>query len=340
MRRAAPLRFLATTLGGWIGLRAVLLAPAWWETAPQPAPAPQAWAARLPLPASRVTRPDGAVRQVAAAGPDVQPRPVAAPLTQAMAASVNLTPASSPPSSRGTSARRLPALSAEPPILAAALAAAPGVPLLPMASAPGAARWSVSLWALIRSPGGERGLAQGGTLGGSQAGGRFLYRLGERVSLSARAYLPLGDAAGAEIAAGVDWRPIASVPVNLLAERRQALGHDGRSAFSLIAYGGVGRTLAADLRLETYAQAGLVGLRRRDAFVDAAVRVSRSLGRLDLGAGVWGAAQPGVARLDAGPSASLRLPALHARLQADWRFRLAGEAAPGSGPALTLAADF
>jgi hypothetical protein len=28
------------------------------------------------------------------------------------------------------------------------------------------------------------------------------------------------------------------------------------------------------------------------------------------------------------------------RIEADWRFRVAGSAAPGSGPALTLAVDF
>ena len=86
----------------------------------------------------------------------------------------------------------------------------------------------------------------------------------------------------------------------------------------------------------------MVGLRSRDLFADGSVRIARRLGPVELGVGAWGAAQPGVARLDAGPSLSWRLPVADAnlRLQADWRFRLAGDALPRSGPALTLAADF
>lgn len=60
------------------------------------------------------------------------------------------------------------------------------------------------------------------------------------------------------------------------------------------------------------------------------------------GAGVWGGAQEGSSRLDVGPSAavSFRLGQARARLAADYRFRVAGEAAPASGPALTLSAGF
>jgi hypothetical protein len=43
-----------------------------------------------------------------------------------------------------------------------------------------------------------------------------------------------------------------------------------------------------------------------------------------------------------GPTATLDLPLAggSGRLSADWRFRLAGTATPGSGPALTLSAGF
>jgi hypothetical protein len=43
-----------------------------------------------------------------------------------------------------------------------------------------------------------------------------------------------------------------------------------------------------------------------------------------------------------GPHAELRLRlgTANASLSADWRFRVAGNARPGSGPALTLATDF
>lgn len=60
---------------------------------------------------------------------------------------------------------------------------------------------------------------------------------------------------------------------------------------------------------------------------------------MKAGAGAWGAAQSGVTRLDVGPQASVRFPA-NLTLAADWRFRVAGDAAPASGPTLTLSTDF
>ena len=64
------------------------------------------------------------------------------------------------------------------------------------------------------------------------------------------------------------------------------------------------------------------------------MRVALPVGPVEIGGGAWGAAQPGAARLDAGPQSSYRLPVRRAnlRLAADWRFRVAGDAAPGSGP--------
>ena len=213
---------------------------------------------------------------------------------------------------------------------------------LPIRPANVSSHWSLSGWLLVRREQGNGALAPGGTLGGSQAGARLSYALGSRVSLSARAYLPLRRPAGAEAAAGIDWRPLPALPLNLLAEYRQPLGREGRAAFSLTAYGGASRALTPRLRVDLYGQAGAVGLRSRDLFVDGSLRVARRIGPIEVGAGAWGAAQPGAARLDAGPSLSWRLPVRQAnlRLQADWRFRLAGEVAPRSGPALTLATAF
>src|SRR5205085_6607961 len=130
-------------------------------------------------------------------------------------------------------------------------------------------------------------LAPGGTLGGSQAGTRIAFALGDGLALSGRAYLPLRRSAGAELAAGVDWRPVPSLPVGLLAERRQRLGREGRNAFALTLYGGAGRSLTPRTRLDLYGQAGIVGVRARDLFADGAARLSRRVGPVDLGAGVW-----------------------------------------------------
>lgn len=169
-----------------------------------------------------------------------------------------------------------------------------------------------------------------------------MYRLDRHWSLSARTYLPLRRPAGAEVAAGVDWRPFTGIPVSLLAERRQAIGTEGRSAFSITAYGGFSRAVGTRFRIDGYAQAGIVGLRSRDAFVDGSLRAIAEIGRFEVGGGTWGAAQPGASRLDVGPSLSYRLPVARntVRIEADWRFRIAGDALPASGPAVVLATDF
>jgi hypothetical protein len=215
---------------------------------------------------------------------------------------------------------------------------------LPAAPPPG--RWSLSAWAFVRQ-GDSAPLAAGGLLGGSQTGGRLAYRLnrdpGRPLALSVRLSSPLRRSAGAEAALGVDWKPARRVPVNVLAERRQSLGREGRSAFALTVYGGVFDAPAGPFRIDGYAQAGFVGARSRDPFADGSVRLSIPLGaRVRLGAGAWAAAQPGLSRIDLGPQAALRLPVAGraVTLAADWRVRVAGNARPGSGPTLTVATDF
>jgi hypothetical protein len=211
---------------------------------------------------------------------------------------------------------------------------------------PARGRWSGSAWLLARREQGAPALAPGGTLGGSQAGARLLYRLNgdpaRPLALSARLYMPLHRTDGAEAAAGLDWQPVARLPVHILSERRQALGEEGRSAFALTLYGGVSRPLPHRLRLDAFGQAGVVGIRAGDLFADGSVRIAAPVGPIELGGALRGAAQPGAARLDAGPELSVHIRAGPAglRLSADWRFRIAGDAAPDSGPALTLAADF
>src|SRR3546814_1969121 len=64
--------------------------------------------------------------------------------------------------------------------------------------------------------------------------------------------------------------------------------------------------------------------------------------RLSGGIGAWGAAQPGAARADIGPSVEITGGAGNARIRGslDYRMRAAGKAAPGDGPVLTLQAGF
>lgn len=204
---------------------------------------------------------------------------------------------------------------------------------------------------MLARGGSEAAVANSGLLGGSQAGARVLFRVNDDVarplSLSMRVSSPLRRA-GVEAAAGVEWQPLAGVPVRVLAERRQRLSGEGRSAFALLAHGGVSdRPIMEGFRLDAYAQAGVVGARRRDLFADAGATLTRPLNPdrmsgLAVGAGVWGGMQPGASRLDIGPrlTTTLAVPSGRARVSVDWRFRVAGASAPASGLSLTVGTDF
>lgn len=211
-------------------------------------------------------------------------------------------------------------------------------------------RWSGSAWAFVRGGGRATALSPGGQIGGVQAGTRLLYRLDQAGTLAAAARLSgtIGGARQTEAAVGLDWKPLAALPLHLMVGRRIAIDHGGRNAWTAGIAGGVDAVpIAPGWRLDGYAEAGAVGLRSRDLYADGAARIARTIelgqGRsLALGGGLWGAAQPGAARLDIGPSAVLRLPVAHhaVALALDWRERMLGAAKPGSGVALTLASDF
>jgi hypothetical protein len=334
MKRSPPLRFLVVVLGGWAALRAAFIAPP-WSTPPAGAAAP--------------------ARTLASREREVERRPAQPLAPRARGASA----ATIPPARQAAALRPRPtvvdllvqpaAVRTVPPAAKAA-----SLPLAPhLAPPPGPdhgtatpPRWALSAWSFVRS-GSAQPLAAAGLLGGSQAGARLTYRLNRDparpLALSVRVSTPLRDAAAAEAALGLDWQPVRRLPVHLLAERRQALGRDGRSAFGLTAFGGVSDAPLGPLRIDAYAQAGLVGARARDLFGDGSIRLSLPLARgLRIGAGAWAAAQPGLSRLDLGPQAAFRLPVAGraVTIAADWRLRVAGNADPGSGPALTVATDF
>jgi hypothetical protein len=147
---------------------------------------------------------------------------------------------------------------------------------------------------------------------------------------------------GFEVAGGVRLRPLVSLPVWVIAERRQRIGQfGGRNAFAIFAETGVyQRPLPWQLNLDAYLQGGVVGLKSRDLFVDGALAITRPVYKnFSAGFGVWGGAQPGLYRVDAGPRVSMQVRK-NVRVHFDYRQRLAGNALPGSGPAITLAADF
>lgn len=242
----------------------------------------------------------------------------------------------------------------QPVVQAEPLPATPLLPGLPRpvgvgtaAARPLPSRWSASAWLLARGGSGLAPGGLGGQLGGSQTGVRIAYTINRkrRLALAGRVSSPLGSGLR-EAAFGVEWQPT-RLPLRLVGEQRFALsGGHGGSALALV--GGVGPTrLPLGFRLEAYGQAGVIRRTTTEAYGDGAVRIAHPAAtisgvRVDVGAGAWGGAQRGAARLDLGPSLAFAIPlGKHAlRLGFDWRERVAGDARPGSGPALTLGADF
>ncbi len=212
---------------------------------------------------------------------------------------------------------------------------------------------SISAWAIFRPAGSGLNLATNGQLGASQAGVRVqqpLLHIGPRlpIAFNLRVSAPLDQKLGREAGIGLATRPVKQVPVELILERRVALDRGGRNAFAVIAAGGFNdKRLVNKVSLSGYAQTGIVGFVRGDGFVDGALQIERALlnqnhTELRLGAGFWGAAQPGVARIDVGPILAVkqRLGPASLRISAEYRWRVAGQARPASGPALSIGTDF
>lgn len=207
-------------------------------------------------------------------------------------------------------------------------------------------RVQLSAWALLRGqrgqPLGPTSLASGGQLGGSQAGSRLTYYVTRQIAASFRTSTDVGRRGG-EVAAGLRVQPVGGIPVWVTAERRQQLGHNGggRNAFAIFAEGGLyQRPMPWQFSLDAYLQAGIVGMHSRDPFIDGALTLTRPIYKnFSAGLGIWGGAQPGLYRVDAGPRVTMAVRK-NIRVHFDWRQRVAGNAAPGSGPAVTLAGDF
>jgi hypothetical protein len=210
-------------------------------------------------------------------------------------------------------------------------------------------RWHGSAWMLWRENGTALANAAVGRLGASQAGLRIDYDLTpaaqSRTVAYARATSALERPAAPEAAIGLAIQPVRTIPVSLAVERRIALGQGARNATTVMAVGGFGPTpVGRGLEAEAYAQAGMVGFNRRDAFIDGKVSLLAPVNTapLRIGAALSGGAQPGIERLDIGPELHIRLPlpSVAARIAIEWRERVAGRAAPASGLAVTLATDF
>ncbi len=217
-------------------------------------------------------------------------------------------------------------------------------------------RWSMDAWTLLRKSGGR--VPRAGTLpatyGASQAGAVLRYRIAMDDPRRPTAYLRTTSSVGAinetTAALGLSARPIPRLPVVAALEGRvTAQGGSRRVQPVAMAVTELPPIpLPGALRAEAYGQAGYVAGRYATPFADGQLRVDRSLltvGRVEAraGGGVWGGIQKGASRLDAGPGATVSMPLtskVFGRLALDWRFRVAGNAEPGSGPAVTVAAGF
>lgn len=377
-RRGQPLLALGLLLGGWVAVRAAVWEPPRPRVATEAAPAltwqipappvsatppaaalPQAAATVSPWPALAPSAGPAPIDQHQAAAPaaGLEPSPIAAPQS-----TVPLTP-------RVAAGHQLLWLAAVsqlplPPEVAQRLATAPVQPprAAPTRAARPPSRWTADDWLLLR-PGGNGFNLPGaglpganlpsGAYGASQAGAVLRYRLvpesGHRPMLYLRASSALQRPRGEEAALGLALRPLPKVPLALMGEARitrTASGNVLRPAAALVSELPP-QQLPLGVRGEAYVQAGWVGGKDHTAFVDGQARAEKSianLGKFTLraGGGAWGGAQRGASRLDLGPTATLAVPlgGANGRISADWRFRVAGDAAPGSGPALTLSAGF
>ena len=236
------------------------------------------------------------------------------------------------------------AASSMPPLRSSVVSPSQSIPVALKRN--GIDRVQLTSWAMLRAQSagiaGTESLASGGSLGASQGGARLTYNFTRQVAATLRSTSAIGRRGG-EVAAGVRIKPVAGIPLWIDAERRQQIGRfgGGRNAFALFFEGGVyGRPMPLHFLLDSYLQGGVVGFRSRDYFVDGGLTFTRPVYKqFSAGLGVWGGAQPGVYRVDVGPRVTMRVRG-NVKVHFDWRQRLAGNASPGSGPAITLAGDF
>lgn len=210
--------------------------------------------------------------------------------------------------------------------------------------------WSGDAWTLFRDAGSSAAAASP-VLGGGQSGASLAYAfdpLARRpLALLGRLYAAHDsrsriDGETAQAAIGVRWQ--AAPGISLAAERLLAIGNATASDWNLrLAAGGERRQ--GRVALAGYGEAGVRG--NGDAYAGGQASAMAEIARarrlvFSAGPGVWGSVQTAdapISRLDIGIGATARLPAGVA-IAADWRWRIAGNADPDSGPAVTVSVAF
>lgn len=356
-RRGEPVVALGALLAAWVGLRAV-----YWETpfdGPlQPTLARRGAADRFTVQSADVL---GATPPVTA--PQWRrPGTIAPRAVWSVGQAHPLPPLSVSPTQAAMVGRledaRVPAQTRD------AVADSPGGPATPYVAAPSSMNaaasrnksWRIDAWALWRPGSGLQRIAAGGPMapayGGTQGGVVARYRLTD-AGMQPDVYIRLTHAPSrpsqTDAAVGFSMRPLREIPVRLHAETR--VTRDASELAIRPAMFAVSEwvpvALPLGLTAEAYAQAGWVGGRYATPFVDGQLRVDRPITRLGpatlrAGAGAWGGAQRFAERLDAGPSLTIdmRDGPVPLRASLDYRFRLAGDARPGNGIAVTLSTGF
>jgi hypothetical protein len=208
-----------------------------------------------------------------------------------------------------------------------------------------------SFWVMSRGQAGTAS-ADASQLANSQIGIRTLIPiLGDNRKLAISANLRISaplNSQGQELGVGVLLSShLGGQPVGLIVERRQSLDHSERPSVAVVATTGISDVpLGKHFGIDGYVQAGGVKGRTTIGFIGGQASLERKwrTNKVDVGTGVglWGDVQGRTRRLDVGPQISLfnRHGSIPMRLSAQWRFRIAGDAKPDSGPAIVVAADF
>lgn len=346
-RRGEPLAALALLLTVWAGGRMVL----WESPFASPFSSVSAAVSRL-APVSRA-KPERDLGDVS----DVPPRASRLPLfAPARRAAENSRPAivqASTPFALSTQSGPAPVSWSSDlhPSAPADLVVQQGIPL----SIAREQRWHIAGWAAWRAGSGLPAVAGGArpaSYGGSQVGVVATWDLAHgrrRPALHLRATYAPDRPRQTDVAAGAGLRPFALAPVRVMAEVR-ATRVQGYTALrpAVLAVTELPQVrLPFGLTADGYAQGGWVGGRYATPFADGQARIAREIAspvgtRLSVGAGAWGGAQKFAERVDVGPTVVIDLPLgrAAARLALDYRVKVAGNASPGDGAALTLSTGF
>jgi hypothetical protein len=370
-RRGAPIAVLALLLASWVGVRAAL-----WEE-PFEAAVPKRIAPPLARAKKSIETPQTTRIYEPGLDRDRQSHNLTAGLAERNRPTIARSTTALAFKARAPTRTARPLATSYPPSAAVQIPALPGLRSVEAQLSPGptanlgrnagfdprpvevppkARPWRIDGWFAWRPGGGLPRLARGVPLtpayGATQGGLAARLDLGasqQRPALNLRLTHSPDRVAQSELALGLSARPFARVPVRLQGELRATRTAGDAvlrpAAFALSELGP--QPLALGFSLESYAQAGWVGGRYGTAFADGQVRVDRDAVRFGnvkvrAGAGAWGGAQKFASRLDVGPGITLDLrdAGVSARLSLDYRFRIAGTARPGSGPAVTLSTGF